>query len=94
MTIISSQCHAVTCDDDDVSDQGPGGWARPEDQPGRPPAPAVPPGWAPQQPPAYAPPPYAGAPGWGPAPGGFVPPPPPKPGIVPLRPLGLGLPGL
>ena len=58
-----------------------------------PPTPPLPPGWAPQQPPA--------APGWGPPPGTgpqqpwgqqpqWAPPPPPKPGIIPLRPLGVG----
>jgi hypothetical protein len=87
------------CDDDPVSDEQPGSWARPEHQPA-----PVPPGWAPQQPPPYLPPgahtgPQPGgwqqgpgwqqAPGWGP---GYPPPPPrpPKPGIIPLRPLGLG----
>ncbi|MEP6760212.1 MAG: glycerophosphoryl diester phosphodiesterase membrane domain-containing protein [Sporichthyaceae bacterium] len=74
-------------------------------QPGQPPpGPPVPPGWAPVQPPAYgaAPgptaPPAAGgwtqAPGWGQTPGWGVAPtgnaPPAKPGVIPLRPLGVG----
>ena len=73
-----------------MSDEQPGGWGRPE-----PAAAAVPPGWAPQQPPPYVPPGSSSAPpppGWGPAPAGYAPqaPPPPKPGIIPLRPLGVG----
>ncbi|MER7000801.1 hypothetical protein [Streptomyces sp. NPDC000410] len=40
-------------------------------------------GWGPH---GGAPGPYGGAPGWG----GWAPPPPPKPGVIPLRPLGLG----
>ena len=94
------------CDDGRVSDEQPGGWPRPEDQP------PVPPGWARQQPPAQGPT-YAGAgdpdargpaapqpswqqpgtqpPGWGPTPGAPpAAPVPPKPGIIPLRPLGVG----
>ena len=87
-----------------VSDEQPGGWARPEEQ--APPAWTPPQGWAPQQPPPYVPPgqqpyvppgqqPYVppGQPqgGWGPPPGVFrPPPPPPKPGIIALRPLGVG----
>lgn len=77
-----------------MSDQQPGGWARPEDEQARP-AWTPPQGWAPQQPPPYVPPgqpstlPPSG--GWGPAPGAFQPPPPPpKPGIIALRPLGVG----
>src|SRR3954471_10235184 len=42
-----------------------------------------PPGWSTDQPPA-APPPTRG---WGTP---YAPPPPPRPGIVPLRPLGVG----
>lgn len=109
----------MTC----VSDEQPGGWARPEEGQPAPPAWTPPPGWAPQQPPPYLPPgppgqpggPTTGAPGWqqpgppqpppgwqqqpgwqqapgwGPAPGAFrPPPPPPKPGIIALRPLGVG----
>ena len=88
-----------------VSDEQPGGWARPGEEQG-PPAWTPPQGWAPQQPPPYVPPgqpyppsgqqpPYAaGGPpsaGWGPPPGAFrPPPPPPKPGIIALRPLGVG----
>lgn len=88
-----------------VSDEQPGGWARPGEEQG-PPAWTPPQGWAPQQPPPYvAPgqpsyvppgqPPYVppGQPqgGWGPPPGAFrPPPPPPKPGIIALRPLGVG----
>ncbi len=89
-----------------VSDEQPGGWPRPQDEP-------VPTGWAPQQPPADGPayggqrdsgaPPADGAPrSWqqpGPAPrpdwGGpagsqHAAPVAPKPGIIPLRPLGVG----
>lgn len=53
------------------------GWTPPSDP--------VPPGWSPQQPPAYVPPTtWAGSsPQW-------TPPPPPKPGVIPLRPLGVG----
>ena len=85
-----------------VSDEQPGGWARPE-QP-------VPPGWSAQQPPPFGPaygapqggpppgwgPPPGAAPGWaGPQPGwgpayAPPPPPPPKPGIIALRPMGVG----
>jgi hypothetical protein len=74
------------------------------DQPGepvRPPQPPPPaPGWAPVQPPAHPPPQgpsAAPAPGgWGPAPGwgggqpAWAAPAPPKPGVIPLRPLGVG----
>jgi hypothetical protein len=72
------------------------------DQPGwTPPSHPVPPGWAPQQPPPHpsyvppgAPPPgpagWGAQPGWGPQPQWTPPPPPPKPGIIPLRPLGVG----
>jgi hypothetical protein len=83
----------VACDDDPVSDEQPGGWARPGQEPG-PPGWTPPHGWAPQQPPPYLPPGPPAAPptaGWGPAPGAFrPPPPPPKPGIIALRPLGVG----
>jgi hypothetical protein len=89
-----------------VSDEQPGGWARPGEEQA-PPAWTPPQGWAPQQPPPYVPPgqqpyvppgqqpPYVapGPPqgGWGPPPGAFrPPPPPPKPGIIALRPLGVG----
>ena len=88
-----------------VSDEQPGGWARPGEEQA-PPAWTPPQGWAPQQPPPYVPPgqqpyvppgqqPYVppGHPqgGWGPPPGAFQPPPPPpKPGIIALRPLGVG----
>ena len=88
-----------------VSDEQPGGWARPGEEQA-PPAWTPPQGWAPQQPPPYVPPgqqpyvppgqqPYVppGQPqaGWGPPPGAFrPPPPPPKPGIIALRPLGVG----
>jgi hypothetical protein len=92
-----------------VSDEQPGGWARPEDQ-----QPPVPPGWAPQQPPAPGPAygaptgPAAGGlprawqqpgapgappqPGWGSGTGAYTAASPqsPKPGIIPLRPLGVG----
>lgn len=59
-----------------------------------PPSEQVPPGWAPQQPPAHpgaAPSPGSAGPppGWG-QPPHWAPPPPPKPGIIPLRPLGVG----
>jgi len=98
---------APACDDGCVSDEQPGGWARPEDQQ----QPPVPPGWAPQQPPAQGPAYGAPAgpatghpsqawqqpgapqqPGWGtaPAPYAAAPPQSPKPGIIPLRPLGVG----
>jgi hypothetical protein len=65
-------------------DDSGGGWA----SPGGPP----PPSWAPEQPPpapGWAPPPGGptAAPGWGAA---YAPPPAPRPGIVPLRPLGVG----
>jgi hypothetical protein len=90
-----------------VSDEQPGGWARPGEEQA-PPAWAPPQGWAPQQPPPYVPPgqqsyvppgqpmPGPAMPGqpqggWGPPPGAFrPPPPPPKPGIIALRPLGVG----
>jgi hypothetical protein len=88
-----------------VSDEQPGGWARPGEEQA-PPAWTPPQGWAPQQPPPYLPPgqqpyvppgqqPYVppGQPqgGWGPPPGAYrPPPPPPKPGIIALRPLGVG----
>ncbi|MEO7982099.1 MAG: hypothetical protein ABI807_14550 [Sporichthyaceae bacterium] len=89
-----------------MSDEQPGGWPRPENEP------PVPPGWAPQQPPAQGPtyggptngdPTNAGAPqpgwqqpgaptpGWAAQPGpGQAAPAAPKPGIIPLRPLGVG----
>lgn len=70
---------------------------------GDPSATPVPPGWSPVQPPPIAPPapqpgPQAGGwtsgPGWAPggpgAPGPAWTPPAPKPGIIPLRPLGVG----
>lgn len=69
------------------------------DPPGwTPPARPVPVGWSPNQPPPYpseGPPPAApgswGAPGgWGPPQQWSPPPPPPKPGVIPLRPLGVG----
>ena len=88
-----------------VSDEQPGGWARPGEEQA-PPAWTPPQGWAPQQPPPYVPPgqqpyvppgqqPYVppgqAQGGWGPPPGAFrPPPPPPKPGIIALRPLGVG----
>jgi hypothetical protein len=80
-----------------VSDEQPGGWARPGEEQA-PPAWTPPQGWAPQQPPPYVPPgqqPYVppgqAHGGWGPPPGAFrPPPPPPKPGIIALRPLGVG----
>src|SRR5687767_4983300 len=63
-----------------------------------PPAAPVPPGWAPVQPPAApgwgqaaqppAAPGWGQAPGWSTAPPGWAPP--PKPGVIPLRPLGVG----
>jgi len=59
-----------------VTDQP--GWTSPTDP--------VPPGWAPQQPP---PQPAWGQPVWGQQPQ-WAPPPPPKPGVIPLRPLGVG----
>lgn len=63
--------------------------------------PPTPPGWSPQQPPPYPqqPPPVAppgggwGQQPWGQQPWGqqqWAPPAPPKPGIIPLRPLGVG----
>ena len=55
--------------------------------PGHEPPPTQPPGW--QPPPATwaTPPPWAaGPPGWQP----YAPPPAPKPGVIPLRPLGVG----
>lgn len=59
------------------------------DQPGwTPPQQPVPPGWAPQQPPPSG---WGAQPGWGPPQQQWTPPPPPpKPGIIPLRPLGVG----
>src|SRR4051812_28812359 len=78
------------CDDGSVSE--PPSWSPPS-------------GWAPEQPPPSYPPPHQPAgpqasgwqqqPGWGPGPGGPsafppAPPPPPKPGIIALRPLGVG----
>lgn len=59
------------------------------DQPGwTPPQLPVPPGWAPQQPPPAG---WGPQPGWGPPQQQWTPPPPPpKPGIIPLRPLGVG----
>lgn len=68
------------------------GWTRPgavPEPPGQPtqvaPGVGAPPGslGGPQPPPGYR----APGPGWGPPPG---PPPPPKPGVIPLRPLGIG----
>ncbi len=114
--------HRRPCDDGRVSDEQPGGWARPKEQEDSPPVapgwtrpeqeqPPVPPGWAPQQPPAQGPaygaptgPAAAGPPrawqqpgspqqpGWGGAPAAYTTAPPqsPKPGIIPLRPLGVG----
>lgn len=63
-----------------MSDEQQGGWTRPERETAAPH-----PGWAPQQPPAASR-------SWGQPVGGYapVPPPPPKPGIIPLRPLGVG----
>ncbi|WP_455355876.1 hypothetical protein [Streptomyces sp. SYSU K217416] len=73
------------------------GWGPPGQTPGQPAGqPSGQPGG-----PAWGPPaggaPYAGQgqpgwgqPGWGPPGGGWMPPPPPKPGVVPLRPLTLG----
>lgn len=75
-------------------------------EPWTPPTEPVPPGWAPRQPPPYPPAapttapggPGAAQPGWG-RPGQqpgwgqqpqWAAPPPPKPGIIPLRPLGVG----
>lgn len=73
--------------------QPPPGWGPPPQQPppgwGAPPQ--APPGWGP--PPPQAPPGWgATAPGWGAGPSGWgvAPAPVVKPGIVPLRPLGLG----
>lgn len=61
------------------------------DQPGwTPPARPVPPGWAPQQPPQQASGGWTAQPGWGPGQQWSPPPPPPRPGIIPLRPLGVG----
>lgn len=71
------------------SGDGGGDWAAP----GSPASP--PPGWSPEQPPPSYPPP-APPPGWAPAPatGGWTPyvprPAVPRPGIIPLRPLGVG----
>jgi len=83
-----------------MSDQ-PGQPGQPSQPPEVPQAPPVPPGWAPVQPPAWGSspppptgPPPGGAPGWGAQPGweagnqGWAPP--PKPGVIPLRPLGVG----
>ena len=63
-----------------MSDEQPGGWTRPEQQTAAPH-----PGWSSQQPPAASS-------TWGQQVGGYAPapPPPPKPGIIPLRPLGVG----
>ncbi|MDQ1604927.1 MAG: hypothetical protein QOE01_2772 [Actinomycetota bacterium] len=72
------------------------GWTSPGERPEQGP---VPPGWSPQQPPPYGgtpggwgspAPPYPGSSpqhAWGPPPGWT---PPPKPGVIPLRPLGVG----
>jgi hypothetical protein len=64
------------------SDQNGGGgdWASPGST-------TPPPGWSVDQPPPAAPPA-----GWAPSPWGapYAPPPPPRPGIIPLRPLGVG----
>ena len=90
----SAEPRREACNDGPVSDEQPAGWARPEQQPA-----PVPPGWAPQQPPPYPapgggqpPPGWQPATGWGPAAAGYPPPPPPppKPGIIALRPLGVG----
>ena len=71
----------------------PPGWA-PVQPPAYPPSgPGQPAGWGSSPPPPPGPPP-AGAPGWGSQPGwgagnqGWAPP--PKPGVIPLRPLGVG----
>jgi len=68
-------------------------WARPGTDPVPPPAPAT--DWSRPGQPATAPPPPPqgwGQPGqgWGPAAGGWGPPPVAKPGVVALRPLGVG----
>lgn len=65
------------------------GWVTPSGPPDGPAGPLSS-GWSTQQPPAYPPP---AAPGWGPAgaaPAWSAPPPPPRPGVIPLRPLGVG----
>ena len=83
-----------------MSDQ-PGQPGQPGQQPPPGQAPTPGPGWAPVQPPAYPPPPGPSAPaapaaGWGQPPGwgggqaAWAAPPPPKPGVIPLRPLGVG----
>ncbi len=73
-------------------------------EPGQPPPPPAqpppPPGWAPVQPPAHPPPGPAPspahpagsgqAPGWGGGQTAWAAPAPPKPGVIPLRPLGVG----
>jgi hypothetical protein len=77
----------------------PPGWA-PQQPPPAAPTPPGPPGWTPQQPPSAGWAPQQGpggwgnapAPGWAPGPAQWAPqrPPAPKPGIIPLRPLGVG----
>ncbi len=72
-------------------DPPPSGWGFPGAPPGAPPD--APPGWGPPPgaPPPGAPPGWGGPQGWGPPPGwGAHRPPDVKPGIIPLRPLGLG----
>ena len=69
----------------DAMSSGNGDWTAPGSN-------APPPGWSEQQPPPVPPsswgPPPAGPPSpWGPA---YAPPPPPQPGIIPLRPIGVG----
>jgi hypothetical protein len=69
-----------------MTDQpGGGDWASPGAAP-------PPPYGAPPPPPYGAPPPpgYGAPPGWGPPPYGWGPPQAPKPGVIPLRPLGIG----
>jgi uncharacterized membrane protein len=75
----------------------PSGWAPEQPPPSYPPggAPGKPPGWQPSgQQPGWQQPGWQqpGQPGWGAGPGAFPPPPPPppKPGIIALRPLGVG----
>ncbi|MFI6561407.1 hypothetical protein [Streptomyces sp. NPDC050534] len=63
---------------------GPGSSARP----GPPPPPPPGPGWGPQPPQGHGPYGTPGHPGWGGGWGG--PPPAAKPGVIPLRPLGVG----
>src|SRR5437588_7746932 len=71
------------------------GWTSPGTSSGGPGQPGTPPGWSAQQPPA-APPSgwgqagFAQPPGWGQAGWGQPRPPEVKPGVVPLRPLGVG----